>query len=140
MTASTINRPTSRPGNRPTPDRASRRAARRDRPMVRPLVVFILAVILAFFAMIYSRISLDRTAFELRSIEQEMASEERVHWDLRLELARLQDPQRITEAAAGLGMVSPDERITIEAPGVAQAAPEGTARWTASRSLLSELP
>ncbi len=127
--------------------RQSRRSGRKSgarratpsatRPVLRPLVVFTLAVILAFFAMIYSRISLDRTAFELRGIEQQLATEERLHWDLRLELARLQDPRRITEAAAGLGLVYPDQRIPIEAPGVTAPPAEGYARWTASRSLLS---
>ena len=36
------------------------RAHTRRSPVVRPLVIFTLAVILAFFAVIYSRISLDR--------------------------------------------------------------------------------
>ena len=106
--------------------------------VLRPLVVFTLAVVLAFFAMIYSRISLDRTAFELHQIEQEFAAQDRVHWDLRLELARLQDPRRIDDAAAGLGMVYPEERITIEAPGVGFEPSPGTERWTASRSVLTE--
>ena len=72
-----------------------------------------MAVVLVFFTMIYSRISLDRTAFELHGIEQGLAQQERLHWDLRLELARLQDPRRITEAAADLGLVYPEERITL---------------------------
>lgn len=108
------------------------------RPVLRPLVVFTLAVVLVFFGMIYSRISLDRTAFELHGIEQRIAAEERMHWDLRLELARLQDPQRITEAAAELGLVYPEERVTIEAPGISTLPEEGLVRWTASRSLLTE--
>lgn len=110
------------------------------RQVLRPMVFFTLAVVLVFFGMIYSRISLDRTAFELHGIEKRLAAEERIHWDLRLELARLQDPRRITEAAAGLGLVYPEERITIEAPGIAAEPEDGSARWTASRSLLAELP
>jgi cell division protein FtsL len=102
--------------------------------------VFTLVVVLAFFALIYSRISLDRAAFELHQIGQDVAAQERIHWDLRLEVARLQSPQRITEAAAGLGLVYPEERITIEASGVAPDTDYAAARWTASRSLLSELP
>lgn len=110
------------------------------RPVMRPLAFFTIAVVLVFFTMIYSRISLDRTAFELHGIEQGLAQQERLHWDLRLELARLQDPRRITEAAADLGLVYPDERITIEAPGVITETDDGYPRWTASRSLLTELP
>lgn len=129
MTAGTLPR-----RGRVTPHRVG------ARPVLRPLVVFTIAVVLVFFGLIYSRISLDRTAFELHGIEQQIAAEERIHWDLRLELARLQDPRRITEAAAELGLVYPEERITIEAPGVADSLEEGPARWTASRSLLAELP
>lgn len=103
--------------------------------VLRPLVVFTVAVVVAFFAMIYTRISLDRTAFDLHQIEQEIAVQERVHWDLRLELARLQDPQRIEDAAAELGLVYPEERITVEAPGVATETAEGVERWTAARTL-----
>ncbi|GMQ84480.1 MAG: hypothetical protein BMS9Abin07_0044 [Acidimicrobiia bacterium] len=121
-----------------TARRSARRA--RDRTRIRPLVVFTLVVVLAFFALIYSRISLDRTAFDLQQIGQELAAEERIHWDLRLELARMNSPQRITEAAAGLGLVYPEQRITIEAPGVPSDATYAAKRWTASRSLLSELP
>ena len=83
-----------------TRTRARGTTRRRAGIVLRPLVVFTLAVVLAFFAMIYSRISLDRTAFELHTIEQGLAAQDRIHWDLRLELARLQDPLRITEAAA----------------------------------------
>ena len=112
----------------------------RDHTRLRPLVVFTLVVVLAFFALIYSRISLDRAAFELHQIGQDVATQERIHWDLRLEVARLQSPQRITEAATGLGLVYPEKRITIEASGVAPDTTYAPARWTASRSLLSELP
>jgi cell division protein FtsL len=118
----------------------TRRVAAGRRPVLRPLVVFTLVVVVVFFGMIYSRISLDRMAFEQYNLEQAAAEQERLHWDLRLELARLQDPVRITEAAADLGLVYPDERITIEAPGVATEVTEGTARWTASQALLAELP
>jgi cell division protein FtsL len=119
------------------PRRAGVRRARRS-TVLRPLVVFTIAVVVAFFAMIYTRISLDRSAFALHQIEEQIATEERVHWDLRLELARLQDPQRINNAAAALGLVYPTERITVEAPGVVGDTVDGVERWTAARTLLSE--
>lgn len=124
MTAGALSRP------RHTGVRRARRTT-----VLRPLVVFTVAVVIAFFAMIYSRISLDRTAFDLHQIEQEIATQERVHWDLRLELARLQDPQRINAAAAELGLVYPTQRITVEASGVVTETVEGVERWTAARSL-----
>ena len=130
MTAGAITRP-----GRTRARRSDATRARRARPLLRPLVVFTLAVVLAFFAMIYSRISLDRTAFELHQIEREIATAERTHWDLRLELARLNDPVRINDRAFELGLVFPDERITIEAPGVAAELDRRSTRWTASSSL-----
>lgn len=116
------------------PRRTGVRRARRS-TVLRPLVVFTVAVIVAFFAMIYTRISLDRTAFDLHQIEQEITTQERAHWDLRLELARLKDPKRIEEAAADLGLVYPEDWITVEAPGVVTEATDGAERWTAARTL-----
>jgi cell division protein FtsL len=116
------------------PRRAGIRKTRRS-TVLRPLGVFTVAVVVAFFAMIYTRISLDRTAFDLHQIEQEIATQERAHWDLRLELARLEDPKRIEEAAAELGLVYPEDWITVEAPGVVTETAEGVERWTAARTL-----
>lgn len=113
---------------------------RRTRPVVRPLVIFILAVTLAFFAVIYSRISLDRTAFELQLLEREIAAEEELHWDLRAEHARLQAPDRITQRAAELGLVYPDDRQPIEVTGVERGVGGPEDRLTDFRALFVEQP
>ena len=112
----------------------------RTRPVVRPLVIFVLAVIMAFFAVIYSRTSLDRTAFDLQLLDREIATEEQRHWDLRVEHARLQAPDRITERAAELGLVYPDDRQTIEVTGVESAVGGPEDRWTELRALFVEQP
>lgn len=119
---------------------ARARTRTRTRPVVRPLVIFALAVILAFFAVIYSRISLDRTAFEIQLLEREIATQEQLHWDLRVEHARLQAPDRITQRAAELGLVYPDDRQTIELVGVETAAGGPEDRWLGLRALLLEQP
>ena len=124
------------------PRSTARRAGRRtkSRPVVRPLVIFILAVTIAFFAVIYSRISLDRTAFDLQLLDREIAAEEERHWDLRAEHARLQTPERITERAAELGLVYPDDRQTIEVTGVESAVGGPEDRWMDLRALFVEQP
>ena len=115
-------------------------AGTRTRPVVRPLLIFVLAVVIAFFAVIYSRISLDRTAFEIQLLDREIAAQEQVHWDLRVEHARLQAPDRITQRAAELGLVYPDDRQTIELTGVEAVAGGPEDRWLDLRALLLEQP
>jgi cell division protein FtsL len=123
---------------RPSIRHAGRR--RKTRPVVRPLVIFILAVTVAFFAVIYSRISLDRTAFDLQLLERQIVAEQERHWDLRAEHARLQAPERITERAAELGLVYPDDRQTIEVTGVESAVGGPEDRWMDLRALFVEQP
>ena len=124
------------------PRSAARHPGRRTkaRPVVRPLLIFILAVTIAFFVVIYSRISLDRTAFELQLLDREIAAEEERHWDLRAEHARLQAPDRITERAAELGLVYPDDRQTIEVKGAESAVGGPEDRWMDLRALFVEQP
>jgi len=102
--------------------------------------VFTLAVILAFFAVIYSRISLDRTAFELQRLDREIAVEQELHWDLRVDYARLQSPDLITQRAAALGLVYPEDRRTIEISGMADTVGGPEDRWMDLRALFVEQP
>ena len=124
------------------PRSAARRAdgKTKARPVVRPLLIFILAVTIAFFAVIYSRISLDRTAFDLQLLEREIAVQQERHWDLRAEHARLQAPERITERAAELGLVYPNDRQSIEVTGVEHAIGGPEDRWMDLRALFVEQP
>lgn len=112
----------------------------RRSPVVRPLVIFTLVVILAFFAVIYSRISLDRTAFELQRLDQEIAAAQEHHWDLRVDYARLQAPDLITQRAAALGLVYPEARHTLEISGTADTVGGPEDRWVDLRALLVEQP
>ncbi len=82
-------------------------------PRVRSWLVFALAVIVAFFGLIFSRISLDRSAFVLEDFEVQIADEEARRGDLRLEVARLRDPRRISSLADDMGLVYPAERISL---------------------------
>ncbi|MFV1969395.1 MAG: hypothetical protein ACC683_00165 [Acidimicrobiia bacterium] len=82
-------------------------------PRILPLVFFVLAVVAVFFAMIYLRISLDQTAFEIDRLETEINIEQSRQLDLRYDLAGLQDPLRIAGEAERIGLVYPQDRVVI---------------------------
>jgi cell division protein FtsL len=107
MTSQAIPRPIAR-----SRDSADSRAASAG-PRIIPLIFFTILVIGVFFLMIYLRIALDRTAFELDTLTDQIAIEESAQLDLRLELAQLQDPQRIATQAQEIGLVFPDERVAL---------------------------
>lgn len=85
-------------------------------PRMRSWVVFALAVVVAFFGLIYSRISLDRSAFVLEELERDIAEQEARLGDLRLEVARLRSPDRISGLVEDMGLVYPAERISLRLP------------------------
>jgi len=85
---------------------------------VGPWLLLTVVVLAAFFLLIYSRIALDRSAFVIEEISRQTAVEETRYWELRLESARLQSPERIVAAAAELGMVYPDRVETLEVAGI----------------------
>jgi hypothetical protein len=88
-------------------------------PRMLPLFFFVVAVVAVFFSMIFLRISLDETAFELAEIEAGIEVQRSAQLDLRYDLAGLKDPQRITAEAERIGLVYPDERVAITLDNVA---------------------
>ena len=108
-----------------------------ERPRLRSWLFFVLVVITAFFGLILSRISLDRSAFVLEELEEEIATAEAQHWDLRLEVARLQDPERIAAAVWEMGFVFPDERRTLDVPRIPEEDIDSEHRWAQLKALLS---
>lgn len=82
-------------------------------PRILPLVLFVVAVVVVFFLMIFLRISLDESAFELERLEAGIETEQSRQLDLRYNLAGLQDPLRIATEAERIGLVYPDERVAI---------------------------
>ena len=87
-------------------------------PRVIPLLFFTVLAIALFFAMIYLRIALDRTAFELDTLESSIELEQSRQLDLRLQIATLQDPLRISTEAQRIGLTHPEERVAIEVTGL----------------------
>jgi cell division protein FtsL len=134
---------TARVARRPHPlelELARGRAVPAPHPAVKPWIVFAVAVVLAFFGLIYSRISLDNSAFELDELADRISEQEALHWDLRLEVARLQEPQRVAKLAKGMGLVYPAERLSLEVPGVDREGLDPEYRWAQLKALLSAQP
>jgi cell division protein FtsL len=109
-------------------------------PRVGAWLLLTVTVLAAFFLLIYSRIALDRSAFDLQGIEQQMSIEESRYWDLRLQMADLQAPERIVERAAQMGMVYPTTVQTIEVAGTGAPQGETEDRWVDLKALLSAQP
>jgi cell division protein FtsL len=86
---------------------------------VLPLAFFVVVVVAVFFVMIFLRIALDKTAFELETVQRQIATEESRQLDLRLQLAELQDPLRIANEATRMGLTYPDQRVAVVVDGLA---------------------
>jgi len=107
---------------------------------VGPWLLLTVVVLAAFFLLIYSRIALDRSAFVIEEISRQTAVEETRYWELRLESARLQSPERIVAAAAELGMVYPDRVETLEVAGIGTSGTGAEERWADLKALLGAQP
>jgi cell division protein FtsL len=79
-------------------------------------MAWLLLAVLMFFALIYSRIYLDRAAFEITRLEGQISEQEARFDELRLEVAKLESPRRIYAEAEQMGMVLPNEGRTVYAP------------------------
>jgi hypothetical protein len=136
MTTST---PTLRTLHAPAATAAGRRTSP-HRGRLRPWALFVVIVILAFFGLTYSRISLDRSAFVLETLQDQIAAEESLHYDLRVQVAELRDPERIAEVAVELGMVFPGRRVDLAVQPVGGAELDPEYRWAQLRALLGAQP
>ncbi len=115
-------------------------ANRPRRTKISHWVIFALAVTVAFFGLIYSRISLDHSAFEIQELEEQIAVQEQLHWQLRYELAQIQDPALLEEQIADLGMVYPEERVALSVPMVGVDELDPDYRWAQLKAILSAQP
>ncbi|HET9260649.1 MAG TPA: hypothetical protein VFP42_11045 [Acidimicrobiia bacterium] len=77
------------------------------RPSIAPWMIMALIAVVAFLGLGFARTSLDRTAFDLaelnKAIEQQLALNEQ----LKIEVARLENPARIAPLADAMGLVIP---------------------------------
>jgi cell division protein FtsL len=73
-----------------------------------PWLAYTMLLALAFLALVYSQTSLNNRAVELDAVRAEVVEAARVGEGLKLEIARLQAPDRVVAKAAELGMRLPD--------------------------------
>ena len=112
----------------------------RPAPRLGSWLLLTAVVLAAFFLLIYSRIALDRSAFVIQEIARQTAVEETRYWELRLESARLQAPERIVARAQELGMVYPDRVATLEVADMGSSADGAEERWADPKALLGAQP
>lgn len=79
-------------------------------------LAWLLIAVAMFFTLIYSRIYLDRAAFEITRLEGQISEQQARFDELRLAVARLESPERIYAEAEKMGMVLPDNGRTVYAP------------------------
>lgn len=115
-------------------------AQARRRPRVGAWLLLTLLLTAAFLLLIYSRIALDHSAFVLQEVHRQMEVEEARYWQLRLEAAELQAPERIVARAQEMGMVYPVSVQTIEVPGMGSSGSGAEDRWADLKALLGAQP
>jgi hypothetical protein len=134
MTARPLAIPRPRPHLRVVPGRPT------PAPRLAPWVFFTTVALLAFFGLIFSRIALDRSAFVLEELEDQIALEEVRYQGVRLEVARLQSPQRVLHQAEEMGLVFPAEVRTLSVPELVATGEDPGGRWAEVKSVLGALP
>lgn len=77
------------------------------RPALAPWMIMVLIGVAAFLGLGFARTSLDKSAFELDRLNRAITEQEAMNEQLRLEIARMENPARIAPLAEELGLVVP---------------------------------
>jgi len=85
------------------------RGRRIRKPTVAPWMIVTLIAVVAFLGLGFARTSLDGSAFELAELDKAIAVQTAINRQLSLEIARLENPARISPLAEELGLVIPVE-------------------------------
>lgn len=78
------------------------------RPALAPWMIVVIIGVAAFLGLGFARTSLDKSAFELDRLNDAIVEQEALNEQLRLEIARLENPARIAPLAEELGLVIPE--------------------------------
>jgi cell division protein FtsL len=83
-------------------------------------MIMVIIAVVAFLGLGFARTSLDRSAFELAELTRAIDEQAAINQQLRLEVARLENPARIAPLAEELGLVIPDTTnpllVNLDAP------------------------
>ena len=81
--------------------------------LLAPWTIVVLVAIVGFLGLGFAQTSLDNSAFELDDLQGRIAEQTALNEELRLEIARLENPARIAPLAEELGMVLPEDTKQI---------------------------
>lgn len=101
------------------------------KPSIAPWMIMVLIAVVAFLGLGFARTSLDRSAFELAELNKAIDEQAAVNEQLRLEVARLENPARIAPLADELGLVIPGDTnqllvdLDVPSPVVAETDGDG---------------
>jgi cell division protein FtsL len=101
------------------------------RPSLAPWMIMVIIAVVAFLGLGFARISLDRSAFELAELNQAIDEQAALNEQLRLEVARLENPARIAPLADEMGLVIPGDttpllvNLDVPSPVVAEGEHDG---------------
>lgn len=100
---------TVRPAGQPAESDGLRvlRGRKMRRPTVAPWMIMAIIAVVAFLGLGFARTSLDSSAFELAELNKSIAEQTALNRQLNLEIARLENPARISPLAEELGLVIP---------------------------------
>jgi anti-sigma factor RsiW len=118
---------------RPAPDERLRvlKGRKLRKPSVAPWMFMVLIAVVAFLGLGFARTSLDRSAFELAELNKAIAEQAALNEQLRLEVARMENPARIAPLADEMGLVIPGDtkqllvNLDVPSPVVAEADRDG---------------
>ncbi len=125
MTAQPLQRRSSNEGFRVL------RGRRLRKPSIAPWMIMVLIAVVAFLGLGFARTSLDRSAFELAELNKAIDEQSALNEQLRLQVARLENPARLAPLADDLGLVIPGDTnqllVDLDAPSpvVAEIAGDG---------------
>ena len=97
------------------PSSASRPRRRRGAMILFTGLVLAGAVV---FGLVLVNIVLAQRSFELGDLQSRVAEQQTLAKRLRYEIARAESPERIAQAAAAMGLVSPEREEHIQGPAV----------------------
>lgn len=90
------------------------------KPSVAPWMIMVLIAVVAFLGLSFARTSLDRSAFELAELTRSIDEQTALNEQLRLEVARLENPAHIAPLALEMGLVIPEDTnqllVNLDAP------------------------
>ncbi|HEX6301843.1 MAG TPA: hypothetical protein VF148_15395 [Acidimicrobiia bacterium] len=124
---------TVQPAGRPAGNESLRvvKGRRLRRPSLAPWMIMVIIAVVAFLGLGFARISLDRSAFELAELNKAIDEQAALNEQLRLEVARLENPARIAPLADEMGLVIPGDtnpllvNLDVPSPVVAETERDG---------------